>query len=182
MNLSSPVAPLAPTRRRLLRALTLGGAALLGLSGCGFVLRGTPRFAFESLRVQGHENTPVTRELRAALSAAGLRVLTHDTPANAAAAQVVLNVMTDQRERTVVGQTAAGQVRELLLRTRFRFSLRRADGQELLPETELLLERPISFTEGAVLAKEAEEAQIYRDMQTDLVRQLMRRLAAVPAR
>jgi LPS-assembly lipoprotein len=30
-----------------------------------------------------------------------------------------------------------------------------------------------------VLAKEAEEAQLYRNMQTDLVQQILRRLAAV---
>ena len=55
----------------------------------------------------------------------------------------------------------------------------RQDGKELIPETELLQQRDISFNESAVLAKEAEEALLYRDMQTDIVQQLMRRLAAV---
>ncbi|MEZ0307598.1 MAG: LPS assembly lipoprotein LptE, partial [Ramlibacter sp.] len=52
-------------------------------------------------------------------------------------------------------------------------------GKELIPETELLQQRDISFNESAVLAKEAEENLLYRDMQTDIVQQLMRRLAAV---
>ncbi len=93
----------------------------------------------------------------------------------------MLDVLIDQREKAVVGQTAAGQVRELQLRTRFRFQLRSVQGKELMPPTELLLERDISFTETAVLAKEAEEALMYRDMQTDIVQQVMRRLAAVSA-
>jgi len=88
-------------------------------------------------------------------------------------------VLTDQRERSVVGQTASGQVRELQLRTRFRFRLANAAGKLLLEDVELLLERDISFTETAVLAKEAEEATLYRDMQSDIVQQVMRRLSAV---
>jgi LPS-assembly lipoprotein len=37
----------------------------------------------------------------------------------------------------------------------------------------------MSFDETQVLAKEAEEALLYRDMQGDLVQQIMRRLAAI---
>jgi LPS-assembly lipoprotein len=72
-------------------------------------------------------------------------------------------------------------VRELQLRNRFKFRLSTPAGKNLLPDTELLLERDISFNETAALAKEAEEALMYRDMQSDIVQQVMRRLAAVPA-
>ena len=43
----------------------------------------------------------------------------------------------------------------------------------------LLQQRDISYSETIALAKEAEEALLYRNMQTDLVQQLLRRLAAV---
>jgi LPS-assembly lipoprotein len=164
-------------RRAALRWALAG--AVLGLGGCGFKLRGAPTFAFDTLRVQGGEGTAVARELRATLAAAGITVLAADMPASIATPQAVLTVLTDQRERTVVGQTAAGQVRELQLRTRFRFHLRTPAGKILLDNTELLLERDISFTESAVLAKEVEEAALYRDMQSDIVQQVMRRLSAV---
>ena len=175
------------TRPVLLRRTVWLGALALGvsavLSGCGFALRGAPRFAFRSVRVQGSETTPVTRALRRALEDAGLAVFASDTPAPAdgSTAQVLLTVLTDQREKTVVGQTAAGQVRELQLRNRFQFRLSTPAGKSLLSDTELLLERDISFTETAALAKEAEEALMYRDMQSDIVQQVMRRLAAVSA-
>jgi len=167
------------TRRHALPMLAL----LVGLPGCGFALRGTPRFAFESLRLQGSESTPVARELQQTLVDAGVRVFGTALPASpeGETGQVLLTVLADQRERSVVGQTAAGQVRELQLRTRFRFSLATASGKQLLEETELLLERDISFTETAVLAKDAEEALLYRDMQGDIVQQVLRRLAAVSA-
>lgn len=171
--------PFMPRRTVLLGALT--GAFTAALSGCGFALRGAPKFAFESLRLQGSEATPVARELRRALEGAGLRVFASDTPASPEGdtGQVVMTVLSDQREKTVVGQTAAGQVREMQLRTRFTFRLATVAGKSLLEDTELLLERDISFTETAVLAKEAEEALLYRDMQNDIVQQVMRRLAAV---
>jgi LPS-assembly lipoprotein len=74
---------------------------------------------------------------------------------------------------------AAGQVREFQLRIRFKFRLRTPAGKEIIAETELLRQLDISFNESAVLSKEAEEAQLYRSMQNDIVQQILRRLAAV---
>ncbi|MDM7942061.1 MAG: LPS assembly lipoprotein LptE [Hydrogenophaga sp.] len=168
-------------RRRTWLQLTLAATAL-GLSGCGFALRQAPTFAFGTLRLQGMEGTQVSRELREALQANGVRVLTSATPATGPGAQVaqaVLTVLVDQRERVVVGQTAAGQVRELQLRTRFVFRLRTPADKILIDDTELLLERDISFNETQVLAKDAEEAMLFRDMRGDVVQQVIRRLAAV---
>jgi LPS-assembly lipoprotein len=183
------VVHLGTTRRAGLRwAAAAAALGLAGLSGCGFALRGSLKFAFSVLRLQGSTATPVARELRTALSSAGVQVQTADTAVPGAAAagtaavkpvQVVLTVLSDQRERTVVGQTASGQVRELQLRTRFRFNLATPAGRVLLDNTELLLQRDVSYTETAALAKEAEEALLYRDMQSDIVQQVMRRLAAV---
>jgi LPS-assembly lipoprotein len=81
-----------------------------------------------------------------------------------------------------VGTTAAGQVRELALRRRVRFALRTPAGVELIPETELAQERELSFSETVVLGKEAEEALLFDDMRTAIVRQWLVRLAAVPLR
>ena len=102
------------------------------------------------------------------------------TAPTAAPAEVVLGVLTDQRERAVVGQTAAGQVRELQLRTRFRFRLRTPADRILIDDTELLLERDLSFNETQVLSKAAEDELLYRDMVNDIVQQVVRRLASVP--
>ena len=60
-----------------------------------------------------------------------------------------------------------------------RFRVVTPNGEERIPETELLQQRDISYNETIALAKEAEEALLYRNMQTDLVQQLLRRLAAV---
>lgn len=153
-----------------------GMAALLG--GCGFQLRQPPTFAFQSIYVGSAPSSPLGKELKRTIaSAKNLKVITD--PAAIGTAQVVLDVLAEQREKVVVGLNASGQVREFELRTRFRFKLRTPQGKELIPETELLQQRDISFNESAVLAKEAEEGLLYRDMQTDIIQQLMRRLAAL---
>jgi len=162
------------------RRWVLGAGAALLLAGCGFQLRRPPDFAFDSLYLAGAESSPLAAELRRNLSSVpGLRVMSGSQPRNAA--QVVLDLQPEVRQKVVVGQSASGQVREFQLRTRVTFGLRTPEGRQLIAPTELMQQREISFNESAVLAKEAEEVLLYRDMQTDLVQQLMRRLAALKA-
>lgn len=172
-----------PARRVQLRWLVLTGVAG-ALAGCGFRLQGQGvKMAFSSLRLNGMGDSAVLQDLRAQLRASGVQVFDASAPVvpGAAAVQpdVVLDVLKDQRERVVVGSTAAGQVRELQLRVRWTFRLRTPNGKELIAPQEMLLERDLSFTETQVLGKEMEEALLYRDMENDVVRQVMRRLASV---
>lgn len=164
----------AARRRRDWLAAAIACAAL---ASCGFQLRQAPQFAFASIHVGAAPNSALASEFRRSIAASG-NVAVVDA-GRIDAAQVVLDVLTDQREKVVVGLSATGQVREFQLRTRLKFKLRTPQGKELIPETELLQQRDISFNESAVLAKEAEENLLYRDMQADIVQQLMRRLAAV---
>ena len=180
-------------QRRLL--LTAAGAGLL--AGCGFQLRQAPEFAFDTIVINAPQTSPLAAELRKAFRQDGkVRVVTGtpapaESPAGAAPApsappvvvpgQVIFDLLQEQREKVVVGLNASGQVREYQLRTRVRFRVRTPLSRELIPELEMLQQRDISFSETAVLAKESEEGLLYRDMQADLVQQLMRRLAALKA-
>jgi LPS-assembly lipoprotein len=92
---------------------------------------------------------------------------------------VVLYALSARRERGVVAQTTASQVRELQLRVRLEFKLTTPGGRELIPATELLQARDMSYSETVALAKEYEEAQLLRAMESEIVGQLMRRLARV---
>ena len=156
----------------------MASAATLSLAGCGFQLRKAPEFAFTTLFSGLPESSPLGVELRRSLeSTRKVKVITDGRQISDA--QVILDVLGDQREKQVLSRNATGQVREFQLRMRFRFKLRTLAGKELIPETEILQQRDISFNESAVLAKEAEENLLYRDMQSDIVQQIMRRLAAV---
>ncbi|MBK6005428.1 hypothetical protein JJB11_04940 [Ramlibacter ginsenosidimutans] len=174
-------------RRRDLLPL---GAALL-LAGCGFELRKAPDFAFSSIVINAPDSSPLAAELRRQLQADGkVQVVAPGSPAAAAAVgaasapaappgEVVFELLQEQREKVVVGLNSTGQVTEFQLRSRVHFRVRNARGTELIPDTELEQHRDITFNESAVLAKEAEEGLLYRDMQRDMVQQLMRRLAAL---
>ena len=153
-------------------------APLALLSACGFRLRGVPEFGFSSLYIAAPAGSALARELRRTLEGSGSQLKLLTDPAAMPTAGAILDLLQEQQERVVVGLNASGQVRELQLRLRIRFKLRASDGRELIPETELLQQRDISYSETIALAKEAEEALLYRDMRTDLVQQLMRRLAA----
>ena len=167
-------------QRRAFLAFAASSAslALISLNGCGFALRKAPDFAFTTLYSSLPESSPLGVELRRSLEATRkVKVISDAGRINEA--QVILEVLLDQREKVVLSLNATGQVREFQLRLRFRFRLRTPAGKELIPASEIALQRDISFNESAVLAKEAEENLLYRDMQSDVVQQIMRRLAAV---
>ena len=153
----------------------LAATSVSVLSGCGFKLRGSFNYAFKTLFSGFVETSTLGNEFKRVLAADGAVTIVKE----ADKAQVVLDVISEQREKAVVGITSSGQVREFQLRIRLKFKLRTPAGKDIIPETELLVQRDISFNETAVLAKENEEAVLYRNMQTDMVQQLLRRLSAI---
>ena len=168
-----------PSRRAaMVRLGALGSFAALGLPACGFQLRRAPEFAFSSLFTRFAQGSPLGLEFNRSLTQAGTVEVISD-PAQLDRAQAVLDVLSEQREKAVVGQGTVGQVREFQLRLRVRFRLRSGQGRELIEETELLQQREISFSESQALAKESEEQLLFRDMQREMVVLLMLRLAAV---
>ena len=163
---------MGPSRRSLL----LAGASSLLLSACGFELRRAPTLQFSTIQLRGFgRRSEMEEELRRNIAAS----TTSRVVEGVGEAQVVLEVQTDAREKVVVASTASGQVREVTLRTRFTFRVRTPSGTELIPSTEILLTRDMSYNETYALAKEQEETVLYRAMQSDIVAQVMRRLAAI---
>jgi LPS-assembly lipoprotein len=156
--------------RTLLAALI---AALL--AACGFQLRGAQPLPFESLHIAIAENSELGAQLKRNIRAAGGTRLV-DAPQEA---QAILAVAGELREKSILSLSSAGRVREFQLRYRFAFRVHDLKGREYIPLNEIVLTRDISFSDTQVLAKEQEEVLLYRDMQNDLVQQLMRRLAAV---
>jgi LPS-assembly lipoprotein len=157
--------------RRLLTASMLGSGLL---AACGFQLRGSTDLPFSRIALEGFApRSPLADELRRTLSQSA------EVVATPAQAQVVLHALIDRRERGVVATTTASQVRELQLRVRLEFRLTTPGGRELIPATELLMTRDMSYSETVALAKEYEELQLLRAMQSDIVGQVMRRLAHV---
>ena len=173
------------SRRWALASLfSLGGLAVVGgLTGCGFRLRGSGvTLAFKSIELRGSGSVAVVQQLQDQLRASGVTVVEPKPVLQGTAAvlpDVVLTLLQDQRERVVVGTAIAGQVRELQLRHTVRFHLRTPKGKELIEEATIQQVRELSYSETQALAKEAEEALLFDDMRSGVVRQIMMRLAAV---
>lgn len=157
------------------RALLLGSACALGLSACGFRLRGSATLPFDTLYLALPANSSFGAELARNLRA-GTNVKLVDRREEA---QAILEVGADTRDREVVSVNAQGQVREVRLRQTVTVRVTDGKGRDFLPSTTLFTRRDVSYDERQVLASQAEEALIYRDMQTDLVQQLLRRLSAL---
>ncbi len=148
------------------------------LSACGFALRGsggTYDMPFKTIYLGFGDTSALGTELRRNLRG-GDRVVVVD---DAAKAEARFEVLSENRAKSILSLNAQGRVREYLLTYTLVFRVLDNKGDELLGPTEVALKRPLIFDEAAVLAKESEEALLYRDMQTDLVQQIMRRLAAV---
>ena len=151
-------------------------AALFLLSACGFQLRGTAALPFETLYIpntSGGIALDLKRNIRS-----GTRTRVVD---DATSAQAQLELSGETRYRNILSLSGAGRVRELQLIYRVNLRVHDGKGAEFLALTPLSITRDLTYNDSDVLAKEAEEANIYREMQTDLVQQILRRLSAAQA-
>ena len=153
------------------RALLL--AALVLLAGCGFKLRGTADVPFETLYIPGSSGG-IALDLKRNIQA-GTDARVVDDPKQADA---ILEFSEEAREKDILSLTGTGRVREFQLRYRVGWRVHDGRGGIYVPQSTIQLTRDVTFNDAEVLAKEAEEQLLFRDMQTDMVQQIMRRLAA----
>jgi LPS-assembly lipoprotein len=154
---------------------TLALCSVLVLGGCGFHLRGTADLPFSSLYIQAPPQSLFAVQFkRVVTTSSGTDVV--DDPK---AAQATLQLLLEQREKEILSLSGGGRVREFQLRYRVRYRIVDKAQHEIVPSSEILLRRDFSFNDQEALSKESEEALLYRDMQTDAVQQLLRRLQVV---
>ena len=141
-------------------------ALLLGLlAGCGFQLRGTAALPFETLYMKSSNTPGVALDLRRNIQS-GTRTTVVDDPNRA---EAILEFTQEAREKHILSIAATGRVREFQLRYRVGFRVHDGKGGEFVPTSTLQLTRDVTFNDSDVLAKESEEALMYRDMQVDMV-------------
>lgn len=147
---------------------------LVLLSGCGFQLRGERALPFQTLAIQEGGNAELGALLKRSIRASSHTDVVDDPKQ----AQVTLVFLDTRREKVILSLNSAGRAREYQLVQHFRYQLVDAKGELLQMPQEITLHRDITFNDDVVLAKEQEEQLLYRDMQNDLVQQILRRLAA----
>ena len=165
---------MTPMLPRLSPAILAALAFVALAAGCGFHLRGPQPLAFSSIHIGAGQYSPLGAALRRQVALSGTTTVEED----ADKAEVRLQILADERTREILSLTSAGKVREYELGQRIRFRLAGRDGSELIPPTNIAVRREYTFNDEQILGKEQEEALLYRDMEDDILRQLMWRLAA----
>lgn len=145
------------------------------LSACGFQLRGSYSLPWETLAISGlPENSELYFQIKRSIESGSLTKVVTD----AKQAKASLVVLRNDQHKSILSLSAKGLVREFQLTRSFLYRVQDAQGKEIQPASQIVLQREMTFDDERVFAKEAEEAIIWREMQTDLVQQLLRRLAA----
>ncbi|HET6757132.1 MAG TPA: LPS assembly lipoprotein LptE [Burkholderiales bacterium] len=144
------------------------------LSSCGFHLRGAADLPFQTLLITGAVSD-FRDELRRAIEARSET----EVVADAESAQATLQIIREDREKSILALSGGGRVREFELRYRVSYRVLNAEKREIGPVGEILLRRDFTYDDAQALAKEAEEAELFRDMRTDAVQQILRRLSAL---
>ncbi len=144
------------------------------LSACGFQLRGSYTLPYETL----HIALPSTSDLHAALKrtiegSTQTRII--DDPKTA---QATLTIVIDQSAKNILSLNSAGRVREFQLVRTVGFRIHDASFRDLIAPGRIVIQREFTFNDQQVLAKEQEEVLILKEMQADLIQQLLRRLVA----
>ena len=149
------------------RALLAAAAASLALTGCGFRPRGRFTVPFETVYLQMSDQSTLKWELRRHINAeTNARVVDQMADADA-----ILSIVSQSRSRVVQTYNDIGDAREYRLGWDVTFKLAAPDGYEYLPPTI-----------RNYLSRETEEATLYRDIERDIVVQLMRRIEAAKAK
>jgi LPS-assembly lipoprotein len=159
---------------RATRRFTFLALLMALLAGCGFQLRGAYSLPYESLFISGPDYALVVAGLKRAIRGSGATRLVD----SAEEAQATFVTTIELKETIILSFSSAGRAREKRLRYRYGYRIIDAKGRDLVLPGLVELTRDLTYADSDVLAKTQEEELLWRDMESDLVQQLMRRLAA----
>lgn len=144
------------------------------LSACGFQLRGQAAIPYKTLFIETNGYSLFANDLeRSIRSGSKTRIVSSREEAEA-----VLKIVSEVQEKQIIALSSAGRVLEFEIRYRVAFRLTDRAGKDLIAPGEIYLRRYMTYEDTEVLAKESEEALLYRDMKADAVQQMLRRLSA----
>ena len=144
------------------------------LTACGFHLRGEYNVPFASVFLATAGTSQVAVTLRRELSNSPTRLMP-----TARDAEAQLNITDERRERIILSLSGAGRVKEYQLKLYVRYQLVDSKGGVPIPTSEIQLQRIMTYDDSQVIAKQQEEALLYKDMEVDAANQILRRMTAI---
>lgn len=169
-----PVPSFSVLRRAALwQRLVLLLATSLLLAACGFQLRGAITLPYKTFFVALPETSEIGANLKRYLRASESTELV-ETPGEA---EAILVQTSEMRQKLIVSVNTSGLVREYQLRLTYTFRVVSPKGEELVANNQVMLTRDLTYNDDNILSKTEEEALLWRDMQNDLVQQILRRIS-----
>jgi LPS-assembly lipoprotein len=148
-------------------------AVLFTLAGCGFHLRGYDLpSSVASVRIETSGRNLLAEPLRRALREAGVST-------SADNADAVVELLSEERSRRSAAVTGNARVAEYQLTLGVLYRLRDGAGQETLPAQWARVERIYRLDRENLVGSSEEQALLEKEMQADLVQQILRTLTAV---
>jgi LPS-assembly lipoprotein len=159
--------------RQILVALALSAL----VAGCGFQLRGwdTAGVVASAYLISSPRNT-FEAPLRRALAQAGIAEAT-----SADEAEVVVNLLEERRDRRSVSVSPQVRAAEYEVAVAVRYAVTDRHGRELIPEQWLERQRVYRVDPDNILGSSEEQALLERELEADLVQQIVRSLNAAVA-
>lgn len=149
---------------------------LLSLTSCGFKLRGQiSSLPFETIYVSAPSGSTVGADLERAIGSNTTTRIVHKTEE----ADAILQVVRSSNEQRILSLSGGGRVREFELVYKLTTRLVDKEGIVIMADNTIALQRILPFLDSQILAKQAEGALLFENMQVDAVQQLIWQLAAL---
>ncbi len=154
--------------------MVAGLAMLLAVGACGFQLRGSHNYPFKHLLITGNLSAEMqTRMKRLIESGSDTRIVNTAKDADA-----ILSVSLGRGQNSL-SFDVNGVTQEYQLTTSATYSLTSTSGVTLIPQSTLSVNRAMGYNTTYALAKSTESTLLYKDMESDIVDQLLHRLDVV---
>ncbi len=147
---------------------------LFSLTSCGFHLRTWDLgVSLDSARVEASQRSLLAEPLRRVLRQSGV------SEADEGESQIIVKLLDQRSNRRSVSVTGQARAAEYETTLEVRYQVHDADGAELIPPRWVRSERVFRVNRDNIVGNSEEQALIEREMQSDLIQQILRSLNAV---
>ena len=152
-------------------------AVCVGLAACGFRLAGTAELPAELSTIHlvtKNFSDQQQDELRGRLTRAGASVVNQST-ADAVLLGVTFNIIPDRR---LISGGSSGRIVERVARS-LKYILKSSTGEVIVPARTLLQQKDIELDDDNLLASNREKANVIKDLEQALFKQLINQLQRI---
>ena len=138
---------------------------------CGFHLRGLSSIPFESVYIQASDPL-VVLDIKRRIQASS-KTIVLDSPNDS---QAILHILNAKKRKIILSVSGSGRVREFQLRYSISFKVTDKNGREIVPISNIEVNRVLPFSDSAFLASQKEEEMLVKEMKKNAILKMMDRL------